>query len=67
MSISKTLFTANTLAVSTGGGGIMVWITGNAPALAIIITALMGFVSGAFYLLNYLENKRHNREMEKDK
>jgi len=66
MSISK-LVAANTTAGITGTGGFMVWVAGNAPALAIIITGSMGLISATFYLLNYLENKRHNREMEKDK
>lgn len=65
MSISKTLLAANTLAGITGGSGFMIWVTSNAPALAIIITGFMGLTSATFYLLNYLENRRHNREMEK--
>jgi len=67
MSISKSLLAANTTAGITGGTGFMAWIAGNAPALGLIFTCAMGVISATFYILNYLENKRHNRAMEKDK
>lgn len=66
MSISKSLLAANTTATITGGTGLMAWIAGNAPALGIIFTGVMGVISATFYVLNYLENKRHNKAVEKE-
>ena len=64
MSISKTLAVANGAAAVTGTSGFMIWIADNAPALGIIFTGLMFFVSVVFYILNYIEKKRHHRKIE---
>ena len=56
---------ANTAVASTIGGGGMLWWLGEHAAglgaLAAIFGALVAFI---FYLLNYIENKRHNRAIE---
>jgi uncharacterized membrane protein YhdT len=67
MSATKTLAFANGSAAVTGASGFMTWLGINAPAIGIIFTALMFCVAVIFYTLNYLESKRHNHEMEKDK
>lgn len=67
MTMTKTLTIANGTAVIAAGSGFMAWIGDNAPALGIIFTGSMFFVSCTFYLLNYLEKKRHNKAMEPDK
>lgn len=67
MSISKTLFAANTTAGIAGATGLMAWVADNAPALGIIFTGMMVIVSTTFYTLNYLEKRRHHKAIEKDK
>lgn len=56
---------ANTAVASTiGGGGMLWWLEEHAAglgALAALFGALVAFV---FYLLNYIENRRHNRVIE---
>lgn len=64
MSISKSLFAANSTAALAASTGFMAWIADNAPALGIIFTGVMVIVSFTFYLLNYLETRRHHLEIE---
>jgi len=67
MSMTKTLTIANGTAVIAAGSGFMAWIGDNAPALGIIFTGLMFCVSVTFYVLNYLEKRRHHKAMEPEK
>lgn len=62
---TKTLLVANSSAVVTGTSGVMTYIGVNAPAIGIIFTGMMFLVSVVFYTLNYLEHKRHHREIER--
>jgi hypothetical protein len=64
MSMTKTLALANAAAAVTAGSGFMAWVSNNAPALGIIFTGIMGLVSITFYVLTYLEKRRHHKAME---
>lgn len=64
MSATKTLVMANSSAAITGTSGVMTYLGVNAPAIGIIFTGLMFCVTIVFYVLNYMENKRHNRHIE---
>ena len=55
---------ANSSAVVTGFSGMMTYLTVNASAIGVIFTGVMLCVTIIFYSLNYMENKRHNKEME---
>jgi len=64
MSMSKTLIIANGAAAVAAGSGFMAWVADNAPALGLIFTGIMIVISTTFYILNYLEKRRHNKAME---
>lgn len=62
--------TANTLgntagAGAIGGGGILVIMGQNAPAIGAICVIIVSIASVVLKTIGYIELKRHHREMEK--
>ena len=58
------LAVANGTAAVTGTSGMMTYLGVNAPAIGIIFTGLMFVISVVFYVLNFLENRRHHKRLE---
>ena len=59
---------ANTAVASTVGGGGMLWWLGEHAAGLGALAAIFGVaIALIFHVLNYVETKKHNKEMETKK
>lgn len=55
------------LSATVGGGGMLFWLGQNAPAIG-AIAVIIGLGTGIYFKWSALrEQKRHNRELEKNK
>lgn len=58
--MSKTI--ANIGATTSITTGFWSWIDANAGALSVIIAFISALIALTFYILNYIENRKRNRE-----